>query len=533
MTPKKAIAQLAKMVGHNLSRGKLSDNVMETGPMLAGAGATADVVDCLFAEARRKRPSEQLISGYAFILQSALDSLRLNMNGGAPQAREEIEEVRQEVAKGLSRGGLPPAVLMLVAKAFVEAQLDPGRALQEAMMDAMETEGNVDGSAMDPQAMSDELAKVAKALDDDPFAIHAEIASSGAAFPAEHRGSMAAAFAASDIPAIREAALGYALDPDADVCATVLSVLSGARGGQPVSSTSVDRLVRIRPWLPEARRPGLDAAIRALRPKATPPLPATRPEIRTVLASMCDGSGAQSLFSIVKRGRRLALASVLVKAGVGVADAWVRDGMTKSEAEDIVKQIVASASAVDVSIGLLERRVADALVANLDRGVPPPFGLLQVTEILGLGSLRPEAVSATTLVDELLADVPTALTDAKAALASHRASARWIDEIETVSSWFEAGDAVDALLRPLKTRLQRIDAMLTMYLPARRMFWAERCAWMAAMFKEATDHGTQNWIDFALVARDFAGDQPLSMFPITKLIAEASADVFASHSARR
>ena len=163
------------MVGHNLSRGKLSDNVMETGPMLAGAGATADVVDCLFAEARRKRPSEQLISGYAFILQSALDSLRLNMNGGAPQAREEIEEVRQEVANGLSRGGLPPAVLMLVAKAFVEAQLDPGRALQEAMMDAMETEGNVDGSAMDPQAMSDELAKVAKALDDDPFAIHAEI----------------------------------------------------------------------------------------------------------------------------------------------------------------------------------------------------------------------------------------------------------------------------------------------------------------------------------------------------------------------
>ena len=118
---------------------------------------------------------------------------------------------------------------------------------------------------------------------------------------------MAGAFAASRIPAIREAAVGYILDPDADVCATVLAVLSDAGHDQAVSSISVERLVHMRPWLAEARRPGLDAAIRALRPKAAAPLPAARPELRAVLASMCDGAGAQSLFALVKRGQRFAL----------------------------------------------------------------------------------------------------------------------------------------------------------------------------------------------------------------------------------
>jgi hypothetical protein len=39
------------------------------------------------------------------------------------------------------------------------------------------------------------------------------------------------------------------------------------------------------------------------------------------MASLCDGAGAQSLFALVKRGRRFALAALLVKVESGVADA--------------------------------------------------------------------------------------------------------------------------------------------------------------------------------------------------------------------
>jgi hypothetical protein len=532
MTPRKAISQLAKMVGRDLRRGKPSENAFATGPLLAGVGATVQVLDGLFAEARRKHPNDELIQGYAFILQSALDSLRIDANGGVAEARQSLEEVRQAAEQAVTQGDISGAVLMLVGRAFTEAELDPGRTLQEALMGAIESDGATEQVPADAKAMSEQLAKLAKALDDDPFAIHAELAQTGAVFPAEHRAALAASFAAWDIPTIREAAIGFALDTDREVAAAVLAVLANSGPDQTVSSAMVNRLVHIRPWLTDARRSELDAAIRALRPKAGPPIASPRAEIRTVLASMGDGSGAQSLFAIVKRGRSLALTSVLVKFERGVADAWVRDGMTKAEADDTIEDIVTGTDAVEVSIGMLERRISDALTVNLKHGAPPPFGLLQVTETLGLGSLQPQAVSAAKLVNELLADLPPAVTDARAQAAARRASADWIDEIGTIRSWFEAGEAVDTLLQPIKTRRKRIEAVLTQYLPTRRLFWAERCAWTAFMIKGSSDDDPQHWIAFALVARDFVGDQPLDTMPIARLIAETSVDAFAGKTTR-
>ena len=92
----------------------------------------------------------------------------------------------------------------------------------------------------------------------------------------------------------------------------------------------------------------------------------------------------------------------------------------------------------------------------------PPFGLLQVSETLGLGPLNPEGISPLVMVEGLIADLPSERTDTTAALAAHRASAKWEEEFETLASWFEAGEAVERLLQPLRTRKRRIE------LPGRR-----------------------------------------------------------------
>ncbi len=115
---------------------------------------------------------------------------------------------------------------------------------------------------------------------------------------------------------------------------------------------------------------------------------------------------------------------------------------------------------------------------------PPPFGLLQVAETLGLGPLHPESTSPLAMVETLLAELPPERTSTAAAQSAHRASAEWEQKYETVATWFEAGGAVEHLLRPLRTRKRRIEAVSTQLLPARRTFWAERCAWMAATLKE-------------------------------------------------
>jgi len=386
MTPRTAITQ----IGQELESGAgPSEGALAAGPMLAEAGATTELVGRLLAEARRKRPNDHMIDAYAFMLEAALETLRVQANGGNVGAGHAIAEVRRGLDYALAKDGIAPEVLMLVARAFARAELDPGRALQEAMMSAMEAQSASMPAALRPQDIADHFAELAAALDNDPFAIYAELATTAAAFPAEHHAAMAGALAISDAAAMREAALGSAFSPDPAVSAAALMAVSQQGRRDLVSSNVVDRLVRMRAWFSETRRPTIDTTIRELRPKAALPLPVQRWEIRSVLASLCDGAGAQSLFVLAKRGRRLALASLLVKSEVGVADAWVRDGMTKAEADAVIAQIVAGAEAVEVSIGLLEQRLADALAINVARDIPPPFGLLQVAETLGLGPLHP------------------------------------------------------------------------------------------------------------------------------------------------
>jgi hypothetical protein len=528
MTPRTAITQIAKTIGQELQNGAgPSESAWAAGHLLAERGATKDVAACLLAEARRKRPSDRLINGCAFMLERALDTLRIQKNGGNVGAGRAIEEVRGVIEQALAKDGAAPEVLMMIARAFAQAELDPGEPLQEAVVRALEVRSVAMPAVQEIEDIGDQFQDVAASLGHDPFAIYAELAATGAAFPAEHRAAMAAALAMSNNAAVREAALGFVCAPDPATSAAALVALAQPPRGRPVSSSMVERLVRMRSWLSEARRAHLDAAVRVLRPKAAAPAPAPRPEIRSVMATLGDGSGAQSLFVLVKRGRQFLLAALLIKIEIGIADAWVTGDMSKLDAEAIIEEIVAGSETAEISIGLLEQQLADALAKNVAQDVPPPFGLLQVAEALGLGPLHPEAISLSGLLEGLLADLPEERTNTAAVAAAHRASARWEQDFDTLASWFEAGEAVDRLLRPLRTRKQRTEAVLNQLLSARRRFWAERCAWTAAVLKDSAEEGEEEaWLDFALVARDLAGERALGTMPLAAQIAAATVEAF-------
>src|SRR6266478_5733330 len=101
----------------------------------------------------------------------------------------------------------------------------------------------------------------------------------------------------------------------------------------------------------------------------------------------------------------------------------------------------------------------------------------------GWGRSTRKAFPPLAMVEALLAELPPERTSTAAAQSAHRASTEWEQKYETIATWFEAGGAVEDLLRPLRTRKRRIEAVSTQLLPARRRFWAERCAWMAATLK--------------------------------------------------
>ena len=246
MIPQTAIVQIAKRIGRELNSGvEPSEDALAAGPILAEAGATPEIVGRLLAEAQRNRPNDRMIHAYAFMLEGALGTLRVQASGGDVGADHAIAAVHKEVADNLRKSSIAPDVLMLVARAFARAELDPGRPLQEAMMSAMEAQSPAMLAGLSPEDISDHFAELAATLDNDPFAIYAELATMAAAFPAEHHAAMAGAIAMSQSEAVREAALGFAFSPNSAVSSATLVAVSQQRGGL-VSSKVVDRLVRMR-----------------------------------------------------------------------------------------------------------------------------------------------------------------------------------------------------------------------------------------------------------------------------------------------
>ena len=93
MMPRNTIAQIAKVIGQELGSGAgPSEGALAAGPMLAEAGATTELVGRLLAEARRKRPNDRMIDAYAFMLDAALGTLRVQANGGNVGADQAIAE---------------------------------------------------------------------------------------------------------------------------------------------------------------------------------------------------------------------------------------------------------------------------------------------------------------------------------------------------------------------------------------------------------------------------------------------------------
>jgi hypothetical protein len=144
--------------------------------------------------------------------------------------------------------------------------------------------------------------------------------------------------------------------------------------------------------------------------------------------------------------------------------------------------------------------------------------------------LPPQAVAADALAAALLAELPAERVGEPARQAANSASLHWPDRFTTVQTWFEAGEAIDALLRPIRAFAKRLDAV-GQYLPRRRAFWAELCAWTAALLKESEPLNPE-WIDFALIARDLAGQRPLDQIALAGLITTGTVAAYEASRSR-
>jgi hypothetical protein len=508
MKRNKDLQVLAEAIGESLALGMPPANARDLARHLAKQAFAATLVDALFAEALAKRPKNYRIDGYLYLLGEALDELRLRGNGGDVVARREAEAVVDAVGVRAESAKARPDLLLALARALKQAGFEPPAALQAVMGAAMTAHTSPPGAsransrkraphqAATPQAnppqvnprqaeaaIRAQLAEMAKECGDDPFSLHQELAALLSAFPLDIQAVMVEAFIAHPMPAVRHAGLGFVLSPSVALARAALDACARAvdrAGGDPLM---VDRLATMRPWAMQALRPAADKVLkraqsllasdpppskqgtlfpdddapRAARkpsPQKTAAGASAAPALECCLATVCDGAGGQSLLGVMRHKRHWILAALLIKADAGVTDAWVARDMTKGDVDSAMAQLALGGSAHSISLDVLKRRLEDGLARNA-QAAPPPFGLVEVCEVLRLKGVTAHRTDPVALLGDLLEDAPAADTAAAAIERALEDSRRWAEHHMTMDSWFEAGEDVQALLQPIRGRAKR------------------------------------------------------------------------------
>ena len=441
-------------------------------------------------------------------ISNALCETRVDANGGAHEARETLKWVSAIIDEAAQQDEIAPATLMLLGRLFAGAQLDVGEAARASM-------GRFLKAAQSGQAgkrLPSLLQTMPPAAVEDPFSLFEGFSSQIAIFPTNYKAEAVETLAIERNALGSRIAVGFLLHPDEPVALAAVRGLGAAAAGGALEPESRRRVETIRPWLAPVRRAALDAAMPAGATGAR-----SRPvKLVKALASACDGSGASTLSVIAANGSRYLVASAMIKQK-GVAEALLIEDLAKQEATSFGQEMDRAAPTAEISFATLSKLLGLALGRNLVNGAPPPFSLVQFLEALGLDCPVPDLATTTELIDTTVAEIAGGADD-KAIGEAHA----FMLKNEIAQGWFEAGDAVDAILDDARTPTEAVGMLLEAYLPKRRAFWASQCALSSLALKDSASRG-ESWKKLALVGRDILRDVPVNDIPLMQRIANRSA----------
>ena len=465
---------------------------------------------------RLSKPDDRDDEGMFFhAVVATLSGLAIAENGGDPWARERRSAIYDRLDEALDEARLDATALVLIAKIFADANWRVPNGLKRCVVSNLEEVGTDGGEA----ELKAALAEIVEAAEGDPFAVYDAISSVLAAFPSETAARMVATIGEAPVPVLLHALSGFAMHRDAQLASAAILELKrvGAAAGG-VESSLVERMVRMRPWIPSDRQALLDDAIRALRPHAGEPSVRTRPKTAKCYLLACDNSGGCGAMSSLKADDGWRFVAAMCKPS-GVDEVLSLEGLTKAEAEATLGGMRDSVLAAETDVAGFAGYLQLMIGENVASQTPPPYRLIAIAEAMGLGPLAPRIVGPGDLIADLLADLPETERDADALARAHQAVLGGVIEAQ----WFESGEIVERLLAPIRGAKAREKSLLAGYLPERRAFWTRQCALSAfALSHEEGTHGKLGR-SLALVGREIATGAAFESIPLMRQIAANTA----------
>ena len=464
--------------------------------------------------------NEDAMDQYLSDLVIELGELKVSANGGDRGAREDIQTILDLLDNAIESRSISPVDMIMLGKVFGDAGLAVPDSLRKAVAEGLH-EVPTGLEAATEQSLVETLLEMIGQFGDNPFDMHEHVSSLLASLPPEVGGSVLQKLVAGRKTMVTQAVSGFLLHPDPVLAQSMAATLAISAQQAPVESSLVERLVRMRPWLPRERQVLLDTPIRAMRLNALPPVKTELPKLIKCYASVCDGSGTRNLVATLRSGARYQMATVMMKPA-GVVDAMVLPEVPKSVMDDMVRQMKSSVLMVETDLAGFAAILALALADGSASGTLPPFKLIEVVESLGLGPIQPDSATPREILVKLLAGLPPEQTGPAAVANAHAAPLG----SEFRGQWFEAGEALENLLYPVKGTRQRIARLMTDYLPLRRAFWARQFAISALVLRGDGKTSHPAWKQLALVGRDIDAGLSLEQIPIMRQVAEKSVQAF-------
>jgi hypothetical protein len=182
-------------------------------------------------------------------------------------------------------------------------------------------------------------------------------------------------------PLVREIAALMLFHQEGEVRTGVSHLLAQAQG-ELITPETLRRLIVCRNWFEPAVRKNADLAIANARRARVECASLTRPESQIVHVSAIDATGAHSFEVIVPDRKGFACCSILLKSGIGVADASILPLKSKREMNSHLKSL-RDAGFMKSTPEELDLELCQALAERIGAGNVPPPSLVRVAELLG------------------------------------------------------------------------------------------------------------------------------------------------------
>lgn len=467
-----------------------------------------------------------LAYGYLFLLEGLLLHLRYRIDRGYADAIGLVAEFQAALAARVRDRSIDGPMLGLVVGVLQQAGIAAAPELIEASAALSEQRT---GSVLEADLRAT-MVEMVKACGGDPFALVASGAEACHAMPEEARSAMVTAFASSDHPVTRSAAVLFLLDPSPETRMAAAAAL--ARVCAALSPADVRRLIAMRAWRPEQERGAIDVLVRRAHEAGIDAAdwPAGRAE--EILASAVDGATSQGIVIVSPSGRKKRISSILLKNGI--ADAFVGEEMSLRRTESTLTRAAVEGQMAPVSRRYLDDIVSHDIATLVARGTLPPVGLLEVAEAMGGADWRPVRLEFEAVLAGLLAGIPKATLAPKSVRAILRTSGQLADLIEVADSWFED----DADIRRTFTgsrgagREKHAEYLLQTGFHQRRGKWADLFLRTAVWLREVDEADKRCWSELAIVAKAVAEGQNLAEIGLMLWIALRTVDFLEANPRR-